>query len=594
MSNHHDHPHPAHFYGNGKVVKTRRAGCSNGLYVAPTEGQQVDTSKPLTVSWDNTCMDPAPQKVDIYLNAPLSNSPEIHYWTDVDYAKGTVDLELRPKWWNSTSTITLQLNIVKANTPSFLTDFGAAPKFVAKYDATAASATGVPAAADTSVPDEPYTTVNNSYKPGGLSKGSLAAAVLIPLLVVGVALGVYVKFSRAKEAEKRKRWSAKVDARMSTISVDWKSITPTGANAAIRHSMAMSQNGSAGNRNTQTSSFFAGNGPRPSSTFDGGQAGIGAKWGNGIATEDPHMVQIPRPRGSTIGNNPQARVSRVSFAADPRPSLAAERHSIYDRSSMFTTNSVNTPTRPYHRSENASDDEAVPPLPPMSAYYANQHGNAASDEIQLSPTQTHGPYTLTPDQIRARLGEEEGRPSVDGELLKMPALTLMRTTNASNDYVVTPTSATNLINDGYVVPSPITPSIDTPTASDVSTRSRATSQYMPALNEPTAMSPDAMLAAYAAKKKPSKKGSLSGATATASANGGMRVLYAPQSSSSLDEEDPYGGMDGASSTAGSRLTVIGDKNPFRTSMAVSGRGVSGAYSDTSRYSGVDPAVGRAE
>ncbi|KAG8959909.1 hypothetical protein FRC03_007315 [Tulasnella sp. 419] len=63
-----------------------------------------------------------------------------------------------------------------------------------------------------------------------------------------------------------------------------------------------------------------------------------------------------------------------------------------------------------------------------------------------------------------------------------------------------------------------------PIASDVSTRSRATFQYMRALNEPTAMSPDAMLAAYATRKKPSKKGSLSGATRTSSANGGMRVM----------------------------------------------------------------------
>jgi len=267
-------------------------------------------------------------------------------------------------------------------------------------------------------------SVDNSYKPGGLSKGGLAAAVLFPILAVIAAVAVYVKWSRAKEVKKRQRWSQAVDKRMSTISTDWRSMTGSGANAAIRNSMAP------GNRNTRASSFFAGNGPalgRPSSTFaaEGNQAGLGAQYA--YNEEDPQMVQVARPRASTLGT-PNTRVSRISFAADahPRPSMGGESSL---RQSIYTMHSGG-PSRAFHH----SGDDSPPPLPhsPNSPQYYSEDNMSPTNGF--SPTQTHGASPLTPDQIRARIangaiGEIDERPSMDGEfrneVLRMPAMSSM-------------------------------------------------------------------------------------------------------------------------------------------------------------------------
>ncbi|KAG8974660.1 hypothetical protein FRC05_006994 [Tulasnella sp. 425] len=137
----------------------------------------VDSSKPMTITWDTSCFNPAPTAIDIYMTAPLNADPNIHSWTNIDYAKGTVNVDLKPKWWNSTSFIAMELNDVQTGTPSFLTEFPAAPVFNVTYDASAAATNSqVAAAANTDIPDSPYTSVNNVYHSGGLSKGALASA----------------------------------------------------------------------------------------------------------------------------------------------------------------------------------------------------------------------------------------------------------------------------------------------------------------------------------------------------------------------------------------------------------------------------------
>ncbi|KAG8892733.1 hypothetical protein FRC00_011635, partial [Tulasnella sp. 408] len=356
--------HLAHLAHKKKMVVVR-ASCANGLYTAPSANATLDSSKQMTISWDTSCFDPAPTAIDIYMTAPLNADPNIHSWTNIDYAKGTIDVDLKPKWWNSTASISMQLNIVETGTPSFLTKFPAAPVFNVTYDASAAATNSqVAAAANTDIPDSPYTSVNNVYSGGGLSKGALAAAIMIPLLVVFGALGVYVKISRDKETKKRQRWSQAVDQRMSTISGDWKAITPGGASAAIRQSMALT----AGDRGTKASSFFAGYGPspaRPSSTFshgESGQAGLGARYGGlGLggamaAADGSEGAPIRRPAPASAAD-PTARVSRVSFAADTRPGRPSMGDSL--RTSVYT-NGTSRASRAYHRGT-VYDDEDVPP-----------------------------------------------------------------------------------------------------------------------------------------------------------------------------------------------------------------------------------------
>lgn len=337
------------------------------------------------MSWDAACATTKPSAIDIYLSAPNTTATSaIHVWQNVNFAAGTYTDVLKPKWWNSTASASLQLSFVATGTPLFLSDLPAGPTWTATYNATAAG--GSAAATNISSPDPVYQTVNNNFNGGGLNKGALAAAVIFPLLAVGVALIIYVKFSRAKEAKKRQRWSQAIDKRMSVVSKDWVSGgRPSGV----------------GSRNTKASSWFVqnmgGSTGRPSSTFaaEGGQAGIGARGVHPSSIGSaPEMGQIARPR--VLSSLNADRVSRVSFAADSRPSFG---------DSLRPAHSHPTPTRAFHNATTASDD------------------------MEMSPTQTTGPFSLSAEEIRAKVaqGQEQGRPSVDGELrndiLQMPAAT---------------------------------------------------------------------------------------------------------------------------------------------------------------------------
>lgn len=91
-------------------------------------------------------------------------------------------------------------------------------------------------------------------------------------------------------------------------------------------------------------------------------------------------------RVSRVSFADTVRQSRVSFANDPRPSTESRR------------------TRAFH-------NDYIPPVPslPPNAVIAPGPTPSASDDASstedgaLSPTQTQGPLTLTPEDIRARI-----------------------------------------------------------------------------------------------------------------------------------------------------------------------------------------------
>ena len=329
--------------------------------------------------------------IDIYLYNPAASNPRIHLWENVNFALGSYETTLRQQWWNSSSSATLQLAIVAHNTPLFMATLPAGPLFTVSYSADS-DASGALATSDTTATTN-IEQVNNFNTNHSSNKGKIAAAVIVPLLVIiALVVGAYIEISRSKGKEQRKQWTEAVDKRMSTISTDWKSMSAAGATAAIRNSMAVSND--SGNR----SSSFSFGAIRPSSTVavEGGQAGIGAKGmvtQSGIDTTTPQMTQLRPGLRNPIASGD--RVSRVSFAADTRPS-GESRRSIYSRSSKVTS-------RAFHTGH-------VPPLPERQ-----------DSEGIMSPTQTAGPLSLTPEEIHARMTglEAAPRPSVDE---MMPAL----------------------------------------------------------------------------------------------------------------------------------------------------------------------------
>lgn len=305
--------------------------------------------------------------VDIYLIAPTLTSTRIHEWQNVNYALGSYQTTLEPGWWNSSSSMSLQLSIVTSGTQPFLSPFPAGPVFTATYTAPTSGSTPV----DT--PDT-VTYVNNFPTNSSSSKGKIAAGVLVPLFFIALGLYFYIKISRAKGKEKRRRFSEAVDKRMSTISSDWKSITTVGATAAIRNSIAIS--GTSGNR----SSAFTFGAIRPvSSVAVEGDSPSSDKQFADLS----QMTQLrPGIRASAFGE----RVSRVSFAADVRPSMESRRTTTTSR--VFRTSRASTYIPPL----------PIPALPPQS------------DSGDISPTQTKGALSLTADDIKAHI---EGNRAAD-------------------------------------------------------------------------------------------------------------------------------------------------------------------------------------
>jgi hypothetical protein len=276
-------------------------------------GDTVDSLKPLPITWDSSCLNST--DIDIYLISPSSALPRIHLWTGVALKRGTYTATLMPRWWNATSSQSLQITIVPAGQAPFLSQLAGGPVFTATYTAPS---TGTPASADVNQIDSGVTPVNDAANAKKKSiSGKATAGVLISLLFICLCVAAWFKMQRAKKSE-----SEAVDKRISTISTDWKSISAAGAQATIRNSIAVSGGGS------RNSSFCFG-AIRPSSQYiaDADDAGNAAEVGStrnmsqfrpGVGLQNPGALSSTE-RVSRVSFAADARTSRASFAADPRP-----------------------------------------------------------------------------------------------------------------------------------------------------------------------------------------------------------------------------------------------------------------------------------
>ena len=326
-------------------------------------GQVINSLDPLPITWNSTCL--SVQAIDIYLYSPNAALPRIHVWENVALSRGTYNATLLPRWWNSTATQSLQVSIVPAGQPPFLSQFPGGPVFNATYTAPAS---GTPPAADTTIVSSGITQVNDlANAKNALTPGKKAAAALLTLLFVALCIAAYIKIKRNKGKKERRRWTEAVDKRMSTISTDWKSVSVAGANAAIRNSIAV------GNR----SSSFSFGAIRPPSTFSEDEKRSMSQMRTGVGLRNP-ATPATTERVSRVSFAPDTRISRSSVA-DPRPSGESRR------------------TRAFHTGY-------VPPVPSLPA--ADE-----SDSGPLSPRQSQGPLTLTPDDIRARIATSKRAPS---------------------------------------------------------------------------------------------------------------------------------------------------------------------------------------
>ena len=290
--------------------------------------------------------------------------------------------KIDPSLFGSAASMTYQLSIVtsgSADAPSIYQTtppLPLGPVFKGTFNKTQATLTPLSGTSSDRVQTVP------AAPPKGLSKGSIAAAVIMPILVVAACIAGYVWWSRKKEAARRREYRENLDQRMSIApGADWAPISAAGAAAAIRHSMAISTQG--GDRNTRASSFF------------GRQSAY-------MADPPQEMRQTSRSRNASTE---QTRVSRVSFAETA------------------------------HARD--SDRPAVPPLPEAyrkSAYAGggDQDGNGDT----LSPTQREGALALDEDSILDRLSgaganNRNSGGDFDHDADTLPALAMMRANEGS-------------------------------------------------------------------------------------------------------------------------------------------------------------------
>ncbi|KAI6102597.1 hypothetical protein EDD16DRAFT_1715953 [Pisolithus croceorrhizus] len=245
----------------------------------------------------------------------------------------------------------LHLSIVTSGTQPFLSPFPAGPVFIATYTAPTSGST--PANANLSTPDT-VTYVNNFPTPSSLTSGKIAAGVLVPPFLIGLGVAYYFKVSRVKAKEKTQRFSQAIDGRMSTISSDWTSISAAGTSAPIRKSIAVPS------------------GPRAPSAFSLGSI----RSISSVVIED----ETASERRSTSMDGCYSKY----VTASPGPSYCRFwRTGIQGLVRRRRSSSLPCPTR--------------------------------QDADDLSPIQTEGAFSLTPEDITARISGEttgQARPSM--------------------------------------------------------------------------------------------------------------------------------------------------------------------------------------
>lgn len=368
---------------------------ANGdLYIYPNTSSQIDATQPLTFKWNTACS--LSSSVDLYLYEPSSATGLIHAWVGVNYADGQYTANLLPKWWNDTTTAQLQLSIINSGAASWDTSSPAGPVFTVDYAQSAmvsvvnvggASKTTTLAAAVTQSQDAVFQDVSSTGdQHKGISKGGIAAAVIVPLLVLVIIGAVATRFWRQREAEKLKRWS---QALSSNSNLEWeKGALPGEKPQSIlgRPSTTFSQ---------RPMSQFATSRPTTSMfAVENNFAGTGA---GGTIFPPPSLGSNNGSRTSIVLPSGEVRQSRISFAETARP----------DRRSRMSVAS-NSPAGIF-RMQGASKFSTEVGTPVRKGVTIDD------EELNISPSQAHGPHGFGDAEMRkVSGGRRTGKRSIIG------------------------------------------------------------------------------------------------------------------------------------------------------------------------------------
>ncbi|CAO1631483.1 unnamed protein product [Sympodiomycopsis kandeliae] len=494
---------------------------SQALYTTPSAGQVINSANNTVIEWDKSCLETGTDKIDIYLYAPGSEKANlpIHAWVGVPANKGSYEVKLAPKWWNVTastsSTTSLSLNIVKAGNEPWDSANPFGPAWSASYTAPTNGAD--PPADAVAGSDKSSKIITAFYEAGSLTAGGKAAAIVCPLIVVLVALGVWIRKLHINRNNKTADWADHMDKRMSRISMDWMS----------------GGDGSAGPvPGSRPASYYprpSQQQARPSNTFGRAGAGAGdtrsivstannfagrgvgaARAFHGVDNVEPEfvdeteMTEPRRPRGQSMYNEGD-RQSRISFAGNTqgdrvsRISFAPSSNDHGSRGGHKNSASIPRVGQGARRSQYGNDEDA-PAVPRIDPSYRNRDSAAYADgmydegiEDIMSPDQERGAMPLGAHDVHERMrgdGTHSSASDANDHELR----------NSMMDY-----PAVSMINDGQ----------------DGQMHSRNGSLSMTTGMAPPAngASPDDALRAYAAQR---------GDTPAQGNSSAMRTLYTPQ------------------------------------------------------------------
>ena len=363
--------------------------------------------------------------VDLYLYEPSSANGLIQVWQNAQFSDGKYTAILRPKWWNDTTTANLQLNIMNHGDSAWDSTSPPGPVFKVTYPAdkmfttttvNGQAQTNTAAAAATNTHDAVFQNVsNNGQGKSGISKGGIAAAVIVPLLALGAIAAIAVIFWRKRESEKLKRWS---QALSGASNLEWeKGARPGEQGQAVvnRPNTQFSATRPSSQFNRPMSQFSG----RPAShatssvyAVENNMAGAGAA-GNfpvphAFAQQRSHSADNLSTRSSVVMPDGQVRQSRISFAETTRG----------DRRSRLSVG--DGLTRPNIGGRLPAGSRSAEQLNLMghkkTASYAT--GSAIGDDeetINVSPSQLQGPNAWAEAEMRrAANGKKMGKKGGSG------------------------------------------------------------------------------------------------------------------------------------------------------------------------------------
>ncbi|BGP70002.1 hypothetical protein NBRC10513v2_003355 [Rhodotorula toruloides] len=371
---------------------------SSNLYTHPQASDTLPVYEDITLEWNPGCVTIDSSTVDLYLSVEEDSGwLAVHEWTNVQYAQGKLDTQLKPGWWNASTGAGQVSAQPRWNTPA-----PAGPVFAIAYNGSYPSVTQSAASSNYTGPSV-ESVADPATKSSSPSGGKLGAAIAVPLLVVGLAVAGYVTWHKLRKRPEKKRFSAVVDHRMSMISQGtWQP----------RPSMAGSRPGSfhpshrpSGSQYTAANrqSYFADPNARHSTySFAGSGVGVPSPLGAGIRQPPPAEM---RQTGSG------ERMSRVSFAAGEalgRPSFASQARpgSVHTRSSLHQSQL---------RNSTFFSGATEVPLPP-SPGHSPQLSRSAGPTFGSSPSIPRSPSSSTSLAVTAPEGDYFSRSGTREEL----------------------------------------------------------------------------------------------------------------------------------------------------------------------------------